>query len=108
MKLEGWAKTSTRRLEKNARGTPLIGVTFTWLSQRYPQHNVIIKVLFTSDVCCLETTDSQLEQQQLPPITNIANKSIPKITVRTGGKKLFCWIIRHIVEQDFQPLEEVR
>jgi hypothetical protein len=43
VKLEGPAGTSTWGLETNARGTPLIGVTFTCLSWRCPQHSVIVK-----------------------------------------------------------------
>jgi hypothetical protein len=49
-----------------------------------------------------------LEQQQLPPITDIAYEPIPKVTIRTGGKKLSSWIIQRIAERDLQLLEEVR
>ncbi|KAG7529712.1 hypothetical protein FFLO_05473 [Filobasidium floriforme] len=49
-----------------------------------------------------------LEQQQLPPITDSNYEPIPKLDIRTGGKKFLSWIVRRIAERDFQPEEEVR
>jgi len=49
-----------------------------------------------------------LEQEQLLPITNAAYEPIPKVVIRSGGKKLLSWIIRRIAERDFQPLEGIR
>jgi hypothetical protein len=57
VKLEGPAGTSTWGLETDARGTPLIGITFTWLSWRCLQHSVIVK-FSTFNIRCSKTTDS--------------------------------------------------